>query len=559
MAVITFYDATVIDEFQLTEGLRQTDHYWKYVRQPISPDNLDPESEVISIFVGSNVTREIMEKLPKLRLIAARSTGFDNIDLDYARERGITVVNVPSYGENTVAEFTFALLLAVTRKLLPTVVYTSRGKFTSSEYTGIDLAGKTFGIVGLGRIGRHAAMIARGFGMNVIASDPSPDEDFLRENNVKAASFEEVLANSDVVSLHAPMTPTNYHMINQHTIANMKHGAILINTARGELVENRALIMALRDGRLRGAGLDTVEGERYLSRRNVIEAITSNSTAPSSYEFATETLALINMPNVVVTEHAAFNTAEAIKRINDTTATNIINFWYGNSPNAVQARSSSGKLVIARHAQSEWNALGKWTGTTDVHLTNKGIRDAARLGELLKDIEFDYAFLSQQIRTRQTFEALINGSGQLGLSYETASALNERDYGVYTGMSKEMIQRTIGNDAYDRLRRSWDDPVEGGESLKDVYQRVVPFYLRIILPRLRHGQDILVVAHGNSIRSLIKYIENISDDEIGGTEMIHDVAYQYEVDVDGRSKAKSEIRLPDLPDEPTVDSPDFGQ
>lgn len=559
MAVITFYDATIIDEFQLTEGLRQTDHYWQYVRQPIAIDNLNPDSEVISVFVASNVTREIMERLPRLRLIATRSTGFDNIDLDYAHERGITVVNVPSYGENTVAEFAFSLLLAVTRKLLPTVDQTARGTFVSSDHTGIDLAGKTFGVVGLGRIGRHAATIARGFGMNVVAFDPHPNEEFLRETGVKAMTFEEVLAHSDVVSLHAPMTATNYHLINQHTIAHMKHGAILINTARGELVENRALIMALRDGRLRGAGLDTLEGEKYLSRHHVIDAIASNSTAPSSYEHATENYVLLNMPNVVVTEHAAFNTTEAIKRINDTTADNIINYWYGRSPNAVQAQSSSGKLIVVRHAQSEWNALGKWTGTTDVHITNKGIRDAARLGERLKDIEFDYAYMSQQIRTKETFEALINGSGQLGLAYESTSALNERDYGAYTGMNKDMIQKTIGKEAYDQLRRSWDDPVEGGESLKDVYQRVVPFYLRIILPRLRHGQNILIVAHGNSIRSLVKYIEDVSDADIGQTEMIHDVAYQYEVDADGRSKAKVEIEIPHLPDEPAVDPPDFGQ
>ena len=221
MAVITIYDSTIIDEFQLTEGLRQTDHYWQYVRSPIALDNLNPEAEVISIFVASNVTREIMERLPQLKLIATRSTGFDNIDLDYAHSRGITVVNVPSYGENTVAEFAFSLLLAVTRKLLPTVSETAKGTFVSSEHTGIDLAGKTFGVVGLGRIGRHAATIARGFGMNVVAFDPHPNEDFLRESGVKAMPFEEVLARSDVVSLHTPMTPNNYHLINQHTIAHM--------------------------------------------------------------------------------------------------------------------------------------------------------------------------------------------------------------------------------------------------------------------------------------------------------------------------------------------------
>ena len=133
----------------------------------------------------------------------------------------------------------------------------------------------------------------------------------------------------------------------------------------------------------------------------------------------------------------------------------------------------------------------------------------------------------------------MNGSGQIGLAHESARALNERDYGVYTGMNKDQIKEMIGDEKFDDLRRSWDSPVEGGESLEQVYQRVVPFYLRVILPRLRHGQNVLVVAHGNSIRSLVKYIENISNDAIGDMNMIQDEALIYEVDSEGRSKEKS--------------------
>lgn len=541
MAVITIYDATDIDRFQISRGLEGTDHFWHYVNEPVSVDNINPDAEVVSIFVSSSLTRKIMEKMPNLKLIAARSTGFDNIDLEYAEQHGITVVNVPTYGENTVAEYAFSLLLAVTRKLVPTISETEKGTFRSSEHVGVDLEGKTLGIVGLGHIGRHTALIGRGFGMQVIAYDVHHDDDFASEHQIEYVSFEDLLARSDVVSLHAPMLPTNYHLINEHTIARMKQGAILINTARGELVENRALILALRSGRLSGAGLDTLEGEKFLDRHHMLEAIADNSTAPDSYEHAAENYTLMHMPNVVVTEHSAFNTAEAIQRINDTTTANIIDYWYGKAPNKVTRKATSGKLVIVRHSASAWNELGKWTGTRDVHVTPSGLEQAARVGESLKDIEFDYAFISEQIRTKETFDAMVEPMGQPNLPREASSALNERDYGVYTGMEKKAVEKAIGKEAYDELRRSWDGVIEDGESLQQVYQRTIPFYLRIIMPRLRHGQNVLIVAHGNSIRSLIKYIENISDDEIGDIEMLQNAVLYYEVDNEGRAKVREEL------------------
>lgn len=541
MAVITFYETTSMDTFQLSDGLKKTDHFWEFKPDTINLGNLNPEAEVISVFIASSVTREVMERLPKLKLIATRSTGFDHIDLDCANERGITVVNVPTYGENTVAEHAFALLLAVTRNLIQTVSDTSLGKFVASQHTGLDLKGRTLGVVGMGHIGQHMARIARGFEMDVIAYDVHQDDELAKKLGFTYRTLNDLLSHSDVVTLHAPLTPGNYHLINHHSIEKMKPGAILINTARGELVENRALITALKSKLLAGAGLDTIEGEHYLSTQALMDAITNNATAPLAYEFASEDRVLLQLPNVVVTQHAAFNTAEAIKRINDATCENIVKFWFGEIPHKVQAAKSSGKLVIIRHGESEWNALGKWTGITDVHLTQGGINHSAHLGEALKDIEFDYAFTSQQIRTRETLEALMNGSGQLSLPHEAARALNERDYGVYTGMNKEQIKEMIGDVAFDELRRSWDGHVEGGESLEQVYQRVLPFYLRIALPRLRHGQNVLIVAHGNSIRSLIKYIENISDHDIGGTEMIQDEALVYEVDSEGRQKDKKVI------------------
>lgn len=532
-----------MDEHQLTEGLRETDHHWEFVRDQISLRNLNKDAEVISVFVTSQVTRQMIEKMPLLKLIATRSTGFDHIDLEAAAARGVTVVNVPTYGENTVAEAAFSLILALTRKLIPTISATRKGTFVASDLTGIDIKGKTLGVVGMGHIGRHVAHIAKGFEMNVIAYDVHEDAAFAKEMGIEYVSFNDLLERSDIITLHTPLLADNYHLINEATIAKMKKGVILINTARGELVENRALIHGVKTGRIAGAGLDTIEGEKFILQKGILGALESSSTSPATFEHATEVHAMLQIPNILITQHAAFNTAEAIARINDTTTQNIIRFWYGETPNRVQSHATSGKLILFRHTESEWNAKGLWTGTTDVHLSEKGFADAALMGERFKDIHFDYAYTSQQIRSHETLEAIKNASGQLDLHSEASAALNERDYGVYTGMNKDAVKEAIGLKAYDELRRSWDSPVEGGESLHDVYQRTLPYYLRIILPRLRHGQTVLLVAHGNSIRSLMKYIENISDAKIGETEMPQDDALVYEVDFDGRMKKKDSITL----------------
>lgn len=543
MSKIVFYEANKIDIFQLTDALKDAGHELIFKEEILSANSAVTDADVVSVFVDSDVNQDVIARMPNLKLIATRSTGFDHIDLDAAKDHDIAVVNVPAYGDATVAEHVFALLLVLTRKMLPTLEATTKGTFHSSQHVGTDLSGRTFGLIGAGRIGQHAARIARGFGMKVIAYDKFPKQETADEIGFSYVSFDDVLTDSDIISLHTPLTSENFHMINEGTIARMKEGAVLINTARGELIENRALIGALRSGHIAAAGLDTLEGEHFLHQESVISAINGNATSPEDYNRMSEIHALQNMPNVIITPHSAFNTAEAIRRINDTTSENIVRFGAGELQNKVEGNNTFGKLVVVRHGQSEWNLLGKWTGTTDVHITNEGIEKSAEIGKKLTDIPFDYAYISQQIRTKETIEAVMNGSGQLDLRYEPTLALNERDYGIYTGMDKEQIRSIVGEQAFNELRRSWDSPVEGGESLKDVYQRVIPFYLRIILPRLRHGQNILIVAHGNSIRSLVKYLENISDQEIGSVEMIQKSALVYEVDTEGRSKSKQTILL----------------
>lgn len=193
-----------------------------------------------------------------------------------------------------------------------------------------------------------------------------------------------------------------------------------------------------------------------------------------------------------------------------------------------------GRLMIVRHGESEWNALGKWTGHTDVHLSEKGYKEAALMGDLLKDIQIDYAYMSQQQRTRETLEGILDASGQYDVPYEVAAAINERDYGLYTGKNKWEMRDGVGEEQFQRIRRSWDEPIPEGETLKMVYERAVPFYKDHAVPRLARGENVLLVAHGNSIRSLVKYIESVSDEAIGDIEMIFGSALLYHVDQAGR-------------------------
>jgi 2,3-bisphosphoglycerate-dependent phosphoglycerate mutase len=204
---------------------------------------------------------------------------------------------------------------------------------------------------------------------------------------------------------------------------------------------------------------------------------------------------------------------------------------------------SMGELVILRHGESEWNASGRWTGITDVHLTKKGEHEGELLGEQIKDIHFDHAYVSEQIRTLETLQAALKTQGQTDLAYDRRRAIDERDYGEFTGLNKWEMKQQLGEDVFNSVRRGWDYPVPAGETLKDVYNRSVPFYLDEVLPLLKEGKNIMLVAHGNSIRSLMKYIENISDAQIGETEMIFGTILIYQVDQHGRMVHKEERHI----------------
>jgi D-lactate dehydrogenase len=545
MAQIYFYDATSLDAQQLTEGLQETDHSWHFIEDKISTENVYEDAEVVSVFVTSTVTREMIEKMPRLRLIACRSTGFNNIDMQATAERDIAVVNVPTYGEATVAEYAFTMLLALTRRL-PEVINTENTQFTTEQLLGTDLNGKTIGIVGTGHIGQHAIRIARGFSMHVLAYDAYPNEQLAAELGFRYVDLDTLLTESDIISLHVPLLPETEHLINAERLAQMKPRAILANTARGELVDTKALVDALSSGAIGGAVLDVIEGEVLLHHQEEVALLRRSEIDPAMMRHSLEISLLKKMPNVIISPHNAFNTVEAVGRINATTVRNIIDYWYGNTPNRIQPpKTKIGKLIVVRHAESEWNATGQWTGTRDIHLSEKGFREAAQLGRAFKEnaIHIDLAFCSQQIRTRETLEGILDASGQFEVDIVREAAMNERDYGDYTGKNKWEMKELIGEEAWNAVRRGWDAPVPNGETLKTVYERVVPFYQETVVPLLLSGKNVLIVAHGNSIRALMKYLESISDEGVTDLEMLFGQIVTYTIKDDGLADNKSIITI----------------
>jgi len=197
-------------------------------------------------------------------------------------------------------------------------------------------------------------------------------------------------------------------------------------------------------------------------------------------------------------------------------------------------KEKMGKFVLARHHESEWNKLGKWTGMTEVHLSDDGFKGAKKMGELIQDFHFDYIFTSSQIRAKETLSSMMETmSINQDVLIESSMNLNERDYGIYTGKNKWEMEKILGEEKFTNIRRGWDYPIEGGESLKMVYERSIPFFLTRILPLIKEGKNVLVVCHGNSSRAMIKYIENISDNDIANIEMPFGSVLIYDLDEKG--------------------------
>ena len=216
------------------------------------------DAEIVSPFVNSRLDAGVLSQLPQLRMIATRSTGYDHIDLSYCHAHGIAVANVPNYGDVTVAEHAFSLLLGISRHLVEAVERTRRGAFAQEGLRGFDLRGRRLGVIGTGHIGRRVIEIAKGFGMEVVAFDARPDEEEARRLGFRYAELSTVLGEADVVTLHVPAVPGAAPLLSDREFGAMKDGAVLINTARGSVVDVTALVRALKSGKLRAAGLDVL-------------------------------------------------------------------------------------------------------------------------------------------------------------------------------------------------------------------------------------------------------------------------------------------------------------
>lgn len=303
----------------------------------ISPSQYEQikDAQIISVFVHTalRMNHAALDKYPSLKLIATRSTGFDHIDLNYCKSRSIEVVNVPRYGEATVAEYTFGVLLALARRILQARSDMKNNFVRMNEYIGFDLYGHTIGIIGTGAIGRHVAKLAQGFGMKILAYDLYPNDEIGRIFNLKYVSLDELYAQADIITLHAPATQENYHMLNDASFQKMKDGVIVINTARGSLIDPEALYRALANRKVSAAALDVLENEDFIIHDDMI---LKSQDIPKDFAINTIVNArLMQLKNVLITPHIAFNSVDAVHRILNTTLRNIEAFERGKVENSV--------------------------------------------------------------------------------------------------------------------------------------------------------------------------------------------------------------------------------
>jgi D-lactate dehydrogenase len=288
--------------------------------------------EIISTFGNSSLNQGILRRLPALRLIVTRSVGYDHIAMEYCRDNKITVCNVPDYGDYTVAEHAFALLLAVNRHIVAAVERCRQGDFNTTGLRGIELRGRTLGIIGTGRIGCRAIEIAGGFGMTVVAHDAWPDKAKAARLGFRYVTLSELLTSSDIITLHVPGTAASHHLLSDREFAQTKRGVVIINTARGSVVDPEALLRALASGQVAAAGLDVLPLEPLI--RDEAQVF---RTAPDGIDFRGLAVdhALLRHRNVIVTPHNAYNTIEAMHRIVNSTIEIIDSFARGTAQNVV--------------------------------------------------------------------------------------------------------------------------------------------------------------------------------------------------------------------------------
>ena len=314
-------------------------------------EEVGEDAEVISIFINSRITTEFLAAHPQLRFIATRSTALDHIDLPACGERKVAIANVSDYGFATVAEHTFALILALSRRLREVMIAPKGGRFSYAAARGFELAGKTLGIIGMGRIGQRVAELAHAFQMSVLAFDIDHPDGLEKSLDFKYVPLEELLRGSDIVSLHTPLTAGTYHILNRETLAKCRKGVYIVNTARGSLIDTHALREALDSGQVGGAGLDVLQDERVMRQpvshiitADIVQHLRSDALAHDARDAdrvrELEELmlgdAVLSRSNVVFTPHVAFNSVEAVARVQEITVESITAFAKGQPVNIVE-------------------------------------------------------------------------------------------------------------------------------------------------------------------------------------------------------------------------------
>ena len=334
---IAFFEVEDWEEEYLKKNLNG--HQLKFSNEKLSLENTTQikDFDAVSVFIYSKIDEQIIQEIPNLKLITTRSTGFDHIDIETCKKQGITICNVPSYGENTVAEHTFALILSLSRNICKACSRRFEQDFSIEGLEGFDLKGKTIGVIGTGQIGLHVIRIAKGFGMNVVAYDVRQSKILSEVLGFEYVSLEDLLPRSDVITLHVPYIKATHHLMNKDTFKLVKKGAILINTARGSIVDTEALIEALDNKILSGAGLDVFEGEEVIKEEKQLLHEPKNREVLASL---VKDHILLSKDNVVFTPHIAFYSKEALERILETTVENVAAFVSGNPQNVVQPNAT---------------------------------------------------------------------------------------------------------------------------------------------------------------------------------------------------------------------------
>jgi D-lactate dehydrogenase len=293
------------------------------------------DADIISPFVHSGLDRSVLAQFEQLQFIATRSTGFNHIDLDYCNDNAIPVSNVPVYGDHTVAEHVFALLLSMSHNIPEAVNRTRRGDFSQKGLRGFDLQDKTLGVVGTGSIGKRVVEIAQGFRMKVLACDTRPDTVFAEQYDMTYGDMNTLLEQSDCITLHVPENQFTHHLLSKEEFSRMKDGVVLINTARGSIIDVKALLRALADGKVAAVGLDVLPNEPAIGEE--AEMLRSFFSKKYGLEKLLADNVLLRMRNVIITPHSAFNTTEAVERILQTTGENIKHFISGEPQNIVNS------------------------------------------------------------------------------------------------------------------------------------------------------------------------------------------------------------------------------